>query len=498
MQALDVVETLPPPAAPAVQPISKEQKEEIEQDFYRSLPQDESLEFIEKVLAYRRDAKSKKTIEEFASYQFPSKPEQSFSTIIFDALAKVEKLVVPPSMLAYLGEIDPSRDALIQFCETLVGLWERCISESYHEPLPLVLDWLTYALTLRTSHIAPHILHSLLPIAQSTVLLIAYPRFRNRPVPDFASHISVPAILELLKLTLYGCIAASRQATEQFWKHVRLDFILTMLSIRQPIAEFQTVTTVLASSVLRETVGPVVRNIYIYGGAGNAIATHNPNVEEELVKEQEQAYNTSGILDRLSLLLIETPSSSTKSTTIAPRKTCTPRELWRLRLQILSTLKAWSTIPHGLQHLITHNTVIGRIAKCLSTALDGIYGYPAHQAFLAECINSSVGLLHYFAYVCNKPGEAGLDIKAKTDVLPSGFQTYMLTLARLNSVERGVTPEDGETERIRGVKNPASFLLGGVSIATLERAQELLEDCVTPEEGDGIGDAFWSASRESQ
>ena len=48
------------------------------------------------------------------------------------------------------------------------------------------------------------------------------------------------------------------------------------------------------------------------------------------------------------------------------------------------------------------------------------------------------------------------------------------------------------------MRNKGSYLLGGVSVATLEKAQELLEECVTPDEGDGIAGAFWSASRESQ
>ena len=448
---------------------------------------DDRLEFLEAVLDHRLDNNHQKTMEEFTKFALPSEPKSSFTSTILGNLPSVtQKSAIPRK----------EEDSFyVQVVELFLGLWVACKNDSYFEPLPLLIDLITYAIELRTSEISPHILEQLLPLAQETALLIANPLFRHKPPPSFTSFIDVQKILELLHLVLVGCLAAGTgepchhatgtTSTDEFWQHMGIEFVLTMLSLRQPMKQFGIVCRMLSLSVRHTTAGVVN---WKEGGFGP--------LQEEGVEDV-----SAGLLDRMSYLLTEVPSSlqikmsgsAGKHKGAFKGKQRTSQELARLRLQILTTLRDFSMVPAGARHIVEHKMVIARIATCLSSTLDALYGYPAHHRVLAAIINMSVSLLHYliFAFMT-------LDMRQKLSVVRGGFGRYQLTMARINAAERsiGSAEEDsqetrasnaGDKEREVEVRN---VLLGGVKEQTMDMAQRLLEECVTMEEGEEMEAVF--------
>ena len=484
MQALEVEQE----SAPTAERSATDQELALLQEQVAKLRvPDERLEFLEAVLDHRLDNHHQKTMEEFTKFALPSEHKSSFTSTILGSLPSItQKSAIPRK-----GE----DSFYVQVVELFLGLWVACKNDNYFEPLPLLIDVITYAIELRSSEIPPHILEQLLPLAQETALLIANPLFRHKPPPSFASFIDVQKILELLHLVLVGCLAADTgepchhatgtTSTDEFWQHMRIEFVLTMLSLRQPMKQFGIVCRMLSLSVRHTTPGAVN---WKEGGFGP--------LQEERVEDV-----SAGLLDRMSYLLTEVPSSLqiTKSGSAGKHKGAfkgkqrTSKELARLRLQILTTLRDFSMEPASARHIVEHKMVIARIATCLSSTLDALYGYPAHHRVLAAIINMSVSLLHYLIFAFTT-----LDMRQKLSVVQGGFGRYQLTMARINAAERsiGSGEEDSQETRTlhaedteRGVEI-RNVLLGGINEQTMDMAQTLLEECVTMEEGEEMEAVF--------
>lgn len=442
---------------------------------------DERLEFLETILDHKGDNRHLKTMEEFAKFSFLHTPTESFTSIILGRLPAITQKHHIPSSTE-----DPFS---VEVVNLFVDLWAECKGQNYFEPLPLLIDIITYALEVRTSEIAPRILSHLLPIAQETALLIANPLFRHKPPPTFAQHIDVMRVLELLHLVLVGCLAAdtgepphhARGTTNvyEFWKHIRIEFVLTMLSLRQPMEQFGMVCRMLSLSVRHSSPGAVN---WKEGGFGP--------IQEDGVEDV-----SAGLLDRMSYLLTEVPSSlqvkktgSTGKTKDAGKgKSKSSNELARLRLQILITLRDFSMVKTGARHIVEHKMVVARVATCLSSTLDSLYSYPSHHRVLAAIVNMSVSILHYLVFAF-----PDLDIRQKLSVVQGGFARYQLTMARINAAERAKHSDDEETQDSQGGKTDKrrNVLLGRVKEETMDMAQKLLEECVTMEEGEEMEAVF--------
>lgn len=491
LQALEVEQE----SAPTVEKSAAEQElAALQEQVAKLRVPDERLEFLEAVLDHRIDNNHQKSMEEFTKFALPGNTKESFASIILGGLPAItQKSAIP-------RQGDDS--FYVQVVNLFLDLWNQCKNESYMEPLPLLLDIITYAIELRTSEIAPFVLSHLLLLAQETALLIANPLFRHKPPPSFASSIEVQKILELLHLVLVGCLAADTgeplnedglmngglTTTNNFWMHMRIEFVLTMLSLRQPMEQFGMVCRMLSLSVRHSSSGSIN---YIGGGFGP-------------IQDADTEDVSAGLLDRMSYLLTEVPSSlQIKKSGSAGKlrgamkgKQKSSKELARLRLQILTTLRDFSMVPTGARHIVEHKMVIARIATCLTSTLDALYGYPAHHRVLAAIINMSVSLLHYLVFAFPT-----LDIRQKLSVVQGGFGRYQLTMARINAAERSISggEEDSQETRTSGEsplagereeKIARNVLLGGVKEQMMDMAQRLLEECVTMEEGEEMEAVF--------
>jgi hypothetical protein len=293
-----------------------------------------------------------RTFEEFTRLAFPSAPGASFASIVLEKLPTFNAKQMPS-------------DFPIEFCELIVSLWSKCLAEKYvrtayarlmliiksltsakYKPISLLIDLLNFCLELKTLAIAPFIIDNLVPAAQLTAELIAIPRFNRTSYAQFEKDIDVSACLAILHLAAQGCMN-NMAHTSRFWRAMRLDFVLMILSQHQSVADFDMMLQLLSMSTMKETIGPIA-----------------PETDTE-VQQNRAGY----IIDRVSLLLINNPtvpdgSIKHDASVIA-----------NLRLQILRTLEAFCQTMWGGAVVAVHPNAIGRLVKSMSNELDALYDY---------------------------------------------------------------------------------------------------------------------------
>jgi hypothetical protein len=199
---------------------------------------------------------------------------------------------------------------------------------------------------LKTLAIAPFIIDNLVPAAQLTAELIAIPRFNRTSYEQFEKDIDVSACLAVLHLAAQGCIN-NHAHTSRFWRAMRLDFVLMILSQHQAVEDFDMMLQLLAMSILKESIGPIA-----------------PEPDAELQLPQARY-----IIDRVSLLLINNPTVPEGA---MKHDACIIADL---RFQILRTLEAFCQITWGGAAVAAHPNAIGRLVKLMSNELDALYDY---------------------------------------------------------------------------------------------------------------------------
>jgi hypothetical protein len=210
------------------------------------------------------------------------------------------------------------------------------------------MDMLSFALELKTSLIAPHIIDSLVPVTQLTADLVAIPRFNKVFSTGLEKDIDVGACMSILYMAAQGCISNPEHIT-RFWKLMRYDFTLLMLSTNQPQAHLEIMLQLFSTSVFRDTFGAMLVDI-------------------------TQDNRISYILDRFSYVLYEVPSLPMN------RGKFDPDALSKLRIQILLLLTSMTRSPFASKAVATHPFLIGRLVSLISDELDLLYDYQArHQ-----------------------------------------------------------------------------------------------------------------------
>jgi hypothetical protein len=203
---------------------------------------------------------------------------------------------------------------------------------------------LTLALELKTMSISPHILDTLIPIAQKTTDCVAIPRF-NSQVPEevHEKNINVTACLSLLHLASLGCMSEQEHIT-RFWRLMRWDFVLFMLSQNQPTQDFEMMLRILSTSVLKDSFGTIQG-------------------------DNMQSIQVGYILDRLTWPLCEVPCLPMKTDKLEAGV------LLKLRLHILQLLTGMTRSPFASMAIATHQNAIGRLVSLMSDELDVLYDY---------------------------------------------------------------------------------------------------------------------------
>jgi len=311
------------------------------------------------------------------------------------------------------------------------------MEEKYLKPVYLLLEMVTFALELKTTATAPHIIDSLVPLVQRTADLVAIPRFNSASPDQYLEDIDVSACLAILHLAALGCMS-EREHIERFWKLMRWDFVLLILSQNQPTEDYELMLLILSTSVFKDSFGTIAPD------------------------EATQRLHVGYIIDRLTYHLWEIPCLP-MSTTKVPANV-----LLKLRLQILQLLISMTHSPFAGKALAVHPNAIGRLVSLISDELDVLYDFKSGHEDSARLISLGTRLLYHLITEYDQI----VDIQKKLSSIHGGSQKYLVTLARLNFAEDDLVLESGIEPDVAGW------------------ALELLELAVTPEEGDAIHSAF--------
>ncbi|KAL3423947.1 DNA repair protein rad26 [Phlyctema vagabunda] len=386
--------------------------------------QEDRLDFLAHMIDHRPRHDQARTFDSLSKYALPSAPGESFSSIIF-------------GKIPMMGMKETVLDLPVEFCELLISLWARCITEKLLKPVHLFIDLLISALEFKTISVAPQIIDTLIPLVQITADIVAIPRFNRQPADPFDKDVDVSACLSLIHLAALGCMA-DFQNINRFWKLMRWDFVLLILSLNHPVVDFEIMLRILSTSVMKDSFGTISSD------------------------EQTQNIHIGYIIDRLTWPLCEVPylpSSLEKLDGIS---------LSKLRFRILELLSSMTRSTYSATTLAQHPTAISRIVSMMSDELDALYDHDANNEDSPKLICLTTHLLYHLIIKYELAGT----MQKRLSAINGGFQKYLLCLARLNFSEEDLVFESGI----------------GPDVA--HRALEMLELAVTPDEGTAIQLAF--------
>ncbi|KAK0642208.1 hypothetical protein B0T16DRAFT_225863 [Cercophora newfieldiana] len=491
---------------------------------------DLSLDFLKLALDHSSDHGQPLTFDLFSQFSLPSDPSKSFATIIFEKLPK-------------MGNSNDPRSLLVDFADLLIDMWQHCLSERYHFPIYYLGALISFTLQLHTSGVAPRIISSLIPVCTTTCRLVALPRF-NSADGDISGHpdslirqlsvdLTIPQTMSLLNLAAVGCLSppdddpetsSNKQSPQvQFWRTVDMEFVIIMLSVKQPEHWWFPMLSLLSTSVLPTSLGPVPSPISSTAYEGN-----NPG-SPQLIAD--------AIITRVSICLVDLPRWAPPGSAMEIQ----------VRLAVLNSLILFATSPFCFLQIARSDVTIQRLVTVLCWAIDQLYdvdsSFPvqlpgqerspgptslaggsvaagkgpgpddnefgevtlmevdeAHEvqvkqeefnvllegldieddadecrgqhtpSLLCRVISKAVLLLH--ALVTDPRTADMVDMTRQLATSSGGSQRYLLTLARLSFAEEDLVLE------------------AGIDAETAERAHALLEMAVTPDEGEEMGGLF--------
>ncbi|KAL1967315.1 hypothetical protein VTN77DRAFT_3361 [Rasamsonia byssochlamydoides] len=405
--------------------------------------EDSNLHYMKRILNHRTPPNTERDIEIMARLAFPSEPGRKLSSIVLEETSSIR-----------------SGNYAVGFANVIISLWSRALKEKFYEPIPMFMAIIKFIVLLDTASIAPKLIENLVPVLQVSVEVNATPRFEHSPVssrsrgqlrqtPRSVLHDEVDSTeaLEILYLVATAC-HNDENTQEAFWRHVRFDFILTMLNCHQPVDDIIITLNILATSIRPNSFGSI----------------------QETEEEQRQIENY--LIDRVANLFSENLQVD------EGREPYLPSQICEMRLEAVAffeTLAFSAPDPannRGNTALATHDVVLARLFRVMHDELDALYTEPPEHKLRTALVNR---LMHLIYGVIRNHGE--VDIHSKLRLLSGATQKYRIVLSRLAFSE-------GE------------YLESGITEETMEMARRLLEDeDMDPEEAEAIFEAFPSGGR---
>lgn len=391
------------------------------------------------ILQHRTDPHKVTDLEVLTTLSLPSEPDKNFSSYILEATTALSSEHFP-----------------VAYAMSILSLWGRCLDSKYYKPVSFFMEIIKFIIDLDSPRIVPRIVEYLVPVLHKSCDVNGSPRFRYSPVwhenlptqtkqtPQSELHHEVNGT-EALHI-LYSAIVSVQDdidTVRRFWQIIRWDFILIMLNAYQPIDDIIIVFNLLYLSVLPTSFGPIL------------------GTEEEQVEKEDY------ILDRVANLLNE-PLKTDEG-----KEPYTPWEISTFRLEAMAFLAeaAFYMNPEPKYNrtghrIAIHRTVLPRIFRAISEEIDTLYLNPSDRTLLVALINGLVTLAHDLLH--DFPAEIGdLPSKLRESNVPGASQRYLVALTRLSFVEGHVVEE-------------------GITDETVERAREILERWLTPEEAEAL------------
>ena len=133
----------------------------------------------------------------------------------------------------------------------------------------------------------------------------------------------------------------------RFWRFMRFDFILMILSVNQPLNDIETMLSLLRTSVLENSFATIV----------SSVGAHDQRVCEKHV------------INNMTLLLTDVPRVAEGE---QPYDTV---EVAELRLQVLELMEKMCDAKHGGEALAVDPYAVGRLVRVMNDELDALYDY---------------------------------------------------------------------------------------------------------------------------
>jgi hypothetical protein len=186
---------------------------------------------------------------------------------------------------------------------------------------------------------------------------------------------------------------------------------------------------------------------------------------------EQQAKSENILIERLSWLLTETlealPDPATPDQRPPPY---TPRQLWDLKIQVLSLLTALSLSERGSSRVVQNRYCVGRLINFLDSCLTALYNSPLSptQGLTVACINLTMRLVSHL-----KLSHPDIDLKSKLGVIQGGDHKYLVALTRI-------------------AFSDALVLEAGIEDDVVNAAHDILDESLSLEEGEGLVGVFSS------
>ncbi|KAL3477927.1 hypothetical protein BJX99DRAFT_225109 [Aspergillus californicus] len=396
----------------------------------------DDIQIMKRILGHRT-VHDKIDIEVMASLAFPSEPQRTLSSILFEETAALD-----------------SGNYAHEHMQAIISLWSRALKEKFFQPVPMFLEITQFLLAIDTSSVL-ELIDRLVPVLQESGEVNGVPRFKHSPVSrqNFGQMRQTPSdqLTPLVDSTealglLYqiACRSLSYDRhLENFWRRIRFDFVLMMLNCSQRTSDIVLTLSLLMTSFRADSFGSIQEN------------------------DSDQNANENYIVDRVANLLSETPLPDEGQ---APYKRS---DICNLRLEALSFLMSVAFNPiepastRGSLVIATHPTALARLIRAMHDELDALYSFPPERDAHASLVNNLMRLI--YSVMRRHPQE--IDLQPKLNRVAGGKQKFLVVLTRL-AFSEGLVLE------------------AGIEDETVEMAHEILDEAVNPQEAEALLEAF--------
>lgn len=346
--------------------------------------------------------------------------------------------------------------------------------------------------------LSTQLMRQIAPLCLKTTDLVAVPTARaaqskmleDAPSAQLKLLIDPLDYLDLLQLLTVNCLSDD-EALASFWSTMEWDFVLIMLHRAQPVEQIMQMLQLLSTSILPGSFGATA-------GPRNSDVTPNASA----VMPPQQNRHEAALIDRLTVLLFETPSSLLSEAKHGTSSASTPsKPVLLLRTQVLNLLTELADSQYGGLLLAQHRTAFARLVRFLHDAILAMYDYFPEAVPAASTTEPTPSLGktpfktshdHYTTHV----NLTVLLLATLTDVLiPS--PTDPTTTTRIDvRTKLSAVPGYGAPEKHLISLSRIAFADGltaierGIDVEAADAAHRMLDELLSPEEGDNVVQVF--------
>lgn len=391
------------------------------------------------------------------------------------------------------------------------------------------------------------------PLCIATADLIAVPRAKASKAPsvpldvdpDIEAHINPFDCLELLHLLALFCRQEGENHITEFSSLIEHDFILLMLAKAQPLSQITLMLRILSATVLDTSFGAIASPARSSTSDPAGLSARQTKTQYEIISRLTvllfdipipplKPLSASSQTTRTSMKNPppQNPALAREPNLTPSKQHYTPHSLLHLRHSVLVLLDSITQTPTGLSAFCAHRLALGRLVRFLHEQVLELYRFQrSTHATTSALVNAATLLLAHVEVAGGEKGE--LDLRARLGAEPGGSYKHLVALGRVGFAEGGGAEQDwikrrggigdydgnghdndrqsgenadpsedndedeaidifGEQEENADDLGWTSGMESGISVAASEAALRLLDECLSPEEGEAVVSCFSS------